>query len=208
MAESETIRDGNFRPFSVRLSSFHANVAPTRTDDMLYDIIIVGAGPAGLSSALQAHACGLDHVLLDGGCLAHGVALNLATEFSPGYEGYDAALKGPLWFEAAPKDTLLSRWRSQAGSVCLRQGEPAIDLSECHDDVSVLTPSMKYTARHVIIATGIDRLPFDTRHDCVSVVGLAAGAKSITESANQGFDAVNALRHGADLGEQPDCRDD
>ena len=37
----------------------------------VYDVIIVGAGPAGLSAAAHAHVCGLSYLLLEQGRLAN-----------------------------------------------------------------------------------------------------------------------------------------
>jgi thioredoxin reductase (NADPH) len=39
----------------------------------MYDLIIIGAGPAGLACAIEAEAAGLDYVVLEKGCLVNSI---------------------------------------------------------------------------------------------------------------------------------------
>ena len=54
----------SFRPFV--LSSFPP-------ESPLYDIIIIGAGPAGLSAAYAARNAGLNYLVIERGCIVHTI---------------------------------------------------------------------------------------------------------------------------------------
>lgn len=183
----------NFSPFSHPLTSFHQNVEPREIDDNLYDLIIVGSGPAGLNAALQAQQLGLNYLTLEAGQLAHGIRVNPASSFYPGYNGYRARINGNLWLQSATKDLLLGKWQSQAQGLSLHLNEPVIDLRQKHDTTWVITNLRRYHTRYTILATGSKRFPFPTNSPDVFIAGRARGAGSISESANQAFDIVEGI---------------
>lgn len=76
--------------------------------DML-DLVIVGAGPAGLSAALQAKKSGLRFVMVDQGDLAQSIQ-----SFPRGKLVFDQPLSvplvGDLWLAESTKEELLRHW--------------------------------------------------------------------------------------------------
>ncbi|MGH9613654.1 MAG: FAD-dependent oxidoreductase, partial [Bryobacteraceae bacterium] len=75
-----------------------------------YDVIIAGAGAAGLNAALEAQGLGLQVLVLEKGQIA-----NTINDFPEGKwiyaEPESVPAKGKLWFEAASKEDLIGRWR-------------------------------------------------------------------------------------------------
>jgi thioredoxin reductase len=75
----------------------------------MLDVVIVGAGPAGLSAALQAKARGLDYVVLEQGSVAESIR-----SFPRGKLVFDqplgVPLHGDLWVGEVTKEDLLAKW--------------------------------------------------------------------------------------------------
>ncbi|HEU4538604.1 MAG TPA: NAD(P)-binding domain-containing protein, partial [Polyangiaceae bacterium] len=73
------------------------------------DVVIAGAGPAGLSAALAAKERGLSYVVLEQASVAESIR-----SFPRGKLVYDQPLElplaGPLWLEQCTKEELLTRW--------------------------------------------------------------------------------------------------
>ncbi len=73
------------------------------------DLVIVGAGPAGLSAALRAKELGLRAVVLEQGSLASSIR-----SFPRGKIVHDPPLtlpvEGDLWLQEATKEELLAQW--------------------------------------------------------------------------------------------------
>ncbi len=75
----------------------------------VFDLVIVGAGPAGLSAALAAQAAGLRYCVLEQGSVAHSIR-----SFPRGKLVFDQPLGlplvGDLWLAESTKEELLSKW--------------------------------------------------------------------------------------------------
>ncbi|MCU0682889.1 MAG: NAD(P)-binding domain-containing protein [Polyangiaceae bacterium] len=73
------------------------------------DVVIAGAGPAGLSAALAAKERGLSYVVIEQASVAESIR-----SFPRGKLVYDQPLElplaGPLWLEQCTKEELLTRW--------------------------------------------------------------------------------------------------
>jgi thioredoxin reductase/NAD-dependent dihydropyrimidine dehydrogenase PreA subunit len=82
--------------------------APPSSPDA-YDVCIVGAGPAGLSAALEAQQLGLRYVLLEQGGTAESIR-----SFPRNKLVFDQPLEvpavGALWMQEATKEELLAQW--------------------------------------------------------------------------------------------------
>lgn len=110
-----------------------------------YDVIIIGAGPAGYTAGIYASRAGHDTLLLSG-ILPGGQLVN-TTEVE-NYPGFEVGIMGP---------DLMMDMRKQA----VRMGVTIMDdTAESVDftgkPLSVGTAGVTYTARAVIIATGAD----------------------------------------------------
>jgi predicted CXXCH cytochrome family protein len=85
-----------------------ASLDPRRTGSML-DLVIIGAGPAGMSAALEAKAQGLRYCVLEQGSVAESIR-----SFPRGKLVFDQPLGlpliGDLWLQKATKEELLAKW--------------------------------------------------------------------------------------------------
>jgi thioredoxin reductase (NADPH) len=109
----------------------------------LYDVIIIGAGPAGASAALYTARADLRTVALDKG-LRTG-AMGLATQIA-NYPGIPGEISGA---------DLLTRIRGQAESFGAEFRQERVLSAALTEDVKqVLTSRETYEGRAVIIATG------------------------------------------------------
>lgn len=88
-------------------SAAGAGRTPDRPEAL--DLVIVGAGPAGLSAALQAKKDGLSFVMVEQGDLAQSIR-----SFPRGKLVFDQPLSvpliGDLWLEESTKEDLLRHW--------------------------------------------------------------------------------------------------
>lgn len=110
-----------------------------------YDVIIIGAGPAGYTAGIYASRAGHDTLLLSG-ILPGGQLVN-TTEVE-NYPGFETGIMGP---------DLMMDMRKQAvrmGVTIMDDTAESVDFAD--KPLSVGTSNTAYTARAVIIATGAD----------------------------------------------------
>ena len=83
--------------------------ATTPRDHPELDLVVIGAGPAGLSAALRAKELGLRAA-----CLEQGTFAESLRSFPRGKVVFDlpgaTPLEGPLWMQEATKEELIARW--------------------------------------------------------------------------------------------------
>ncbi|MEM6294897.1 MAG: NAD(P)-binding domain-containing protein [Myxococcota bacterium] len=91
---------------AVAVREASVGLTPGRAD---LDLVIVGAGPAGLSAAMEAKARGLNFVVVEQGTLAASIQ-----SFPRGKLVFDQPLHvplvGALWLAEATKEELLRQW--------------------------------------------------------------------------------------------------
>lgn len=92
------------------VEGFAGALVPSDVPDRV-DVAIVGAGPAGIGAALACEAAGLSYVILEKERPYHTIQSFPAGKMIFA-EPHDVPTRGGLWFEDAPKDTLVERWRS------------------------------------------------------------------------------------------------
>lgn len=109
----------------------------------LYDVVIIGGGPAGLSASLYASRAGLTTVVLDKNPTAGALG---TTEKIENYPGVPQKMSGA---------ELLSVFRKQARSFGAKIVQtPVIGVQFNKDTNQVMTPTGVYHSKTVIIATG------------------------------------------------------
>ncbi len=125
-------------------------------DADVYDLLIVGAGAAGLNAALAARDRGLRALVLEKGKIA-----NTIEDFPEGkwvYAEPDAAPpKGKLWLDGARKEDLVRRWRQivTENQLDVRSEEGLESLERQKDGTfRVVSAKAEYRAKRVILATG------------------------------------------------------
>jgi len=125
-------------------------------DPRVYDLVIVGAGAAGLNAALAAKEKGLRAIVLEKGKVA-----NTIENFPEGKWVYaepdSSPPKGKLWLDGARKEDLLARWHQIVRENQLEvRAEEGLKSLERQKDGSfrVVTEKSEYRSRRVILATG------------------------------------------------------
>jgi thioredoxin reductase len=122
----------------------------------IYDVLIVGAGPAGISASLRAIEKKLNYITLDeseiGGTVAKYPRQKLVMT-SP----VEFPMHGKFSKTELSKEDLLAFWKKVAdrADFTCRQGEKVEDVKKEQDGIfTVTTPRGKYRARNVLLALG------------------------------------------------------
>ncbi len=129
----------------------------TARDESRLDLVIVGAGPAGLSAALAARARHLRTLVLEQGSVAESIR-----SFPRGKlvfdQPLDLPLVGPLWLAESSKEELLGRWLRivRQEELPIREGVRVTAIERDGADGFAVTTSEGKTvrARRVLLATG------------------------------------------------------
>lgn len=107
-----------------------------------YDLIIVGAGPAGLSAGIYAARAGLKAILFEKALVGGQMALTDSIENYPGFSKIAAT-------------ELIQRFEAQAKSFGLEvRSEEAKSVKKSGEKIIVSTDSSQYACTALIIATG------------------------------------------------------
>ncbi|MGH9718824.1 MAG: NAD(P)-binding domain-containing protein [Bryobacteraceae bacterium] len=121
-----------------------------------YDLVVAGAGAAGLNAALVARDLGLRVLVLEKNKIA-----NTIEDFPVGKwiyaEPESEPPKGKLWLDGAPKEDLIARWSEaiRDNHLEVRTGEGLTSLAKQKDgSFEVGTAVGKYHSRRVVLATG------------------------------------------------------
>jgi thioredoxin reductase (NADPH) len=120
-----------------------ANDALASRKDGLYDVIIIGSGPAGYTAAIYASRANLRVLMLQG--LESGGQLMITSDVE-NYPGFPEGVQGP---------DMMERFEAQArrfGTEMIPTDVTKVDFSR--QPFSVQTADGKYQARSVIVATG------------------------------------------------------
>ncbi|MBI4354805.1 MAG: NAD(P)-binding domain-containing protein, partial [Candidatus Omnitrophica bacterium] len=120
-----------------------------------YDVIIVGAGPAGVNAALEFEKLGVPYLLLDA-----EERFTTIKRFEPQHEFFLAKtgprrIKGDLWFDDCVAGDLVRRWDAWLHDklLALREHERVLDIKKT-DGFEVITDKGRYRCHRVIIAVG------------------------------------------------------
>ena len=113
-----------------------------------YDVIILGAGPAGLSAGIYASRAGLDCVILEKGVPGGQVLTSPTIENYPGFP------------EIAGMKLMENMAEHAKIYVDIREGEEVLRVRG-GDKFEVITTSGRYTSRALILATGSSHRKLD-----------------------------------------------
>lgn len=155
------------------------------------DLVILGGGPAGLTSAIYAARSNLSMILLENGILGGQVRNSYTIENYPGFRSIDGA-------ELADN---IQEQAEDLGAV-IDEFDPVISIFLSDDEKLIETESYIYSAKAVIISTGATpkKLPIPSEkkfegkgiHYCAvcdgamyknKVVGVVGGGNSALEEA-------------------------
>ncbi len=124
-------------------------------DPELLDVLIIGAGAAGLNAALQASQRGMRYLLLEKEQIA-----NTIENFPEGKWVYaepdSRPSKGKLWLDGATKEDLVRRWHQIVtdNQLRLHTREPVTGCQKKAGIFQVSTPRDTYRTKRVVLATG------------------------------------------------------
>jgi thioredoxin reductase len=130
------------------------------------DLVIIGAGPAGISAALAAKAAGLRYLAVDQGTVASSIR-----GFPRGKLVFDQPLElpvvGALWLQESTKEELLAQWlrivrterlaireRLRVTRVHRDPGGGAFTVDAVAADPDAGDAAIALRARRVLVATG------------------------------------------------------
>jgi thioredoxin reductase/ferredoxin len=122
----------------------------------IYDVAIVGAGPAGLSATLTSHQHGLQYVTFEQGDIASTIRQYPRQKFLMA-EPVDMPLYGSLYVADGSKEALLGVWESIVANtgVKVNTNERVESISRAGQGAFVIeTSKAVYVAAHVILALG------------------------------------------------------
>ncbi|HYL84281.1 MAG TPA: NAD(P)-binding domain-containing protein [Candidatus Angelobacter sp.] len=122
----------------------------------IYDVVIVGAGPAGISASLRAIEKKLRYITLDEGEIGGTVAKYPRQKLvmtSP----VEFPLHGKFKKTELSKEELLAFWKKvlERTDFKFRSGEKVDDVKKGEDGIfTITTPKAQYLARNVVLALG------------------------------------------------------
>jgi len=133
-----------------------ASFGRARQSPEVYDVLIVGAGPAGISAALRSTEKKLNYITIDEGDIGGTVAK---------YPRQKLVMTSPVEFPMhgkfkkteLSKEELIAFWHKvlERADFKLRQGEKVEDIKKGEDGIfTVTTPTAQYRAHAVVLALG------------------------------------------------------
>jgi len=123
-----------------------------------YNIIIIGAGPSGLSAATRAAEQGVDYLLLEASAAAANTIRHYQRRKLVMAEPRGLPLRSPLPFSASLRETVLENWEKIIidHKINIRYEAKVSGISRTAKYLKVeLEDGEKFTANHVILAIGI-----------------------------------------------------
>jgi thioredoxin reductase/CRP-like cAMP-binding protein/Fe-S-cluster-containing hydrogenase component 2 len=126
----------------------------------VYDLVIVGAGPAGLSAACHAKKNGLKVLVLEKGELA-----NTIHDYQKGKhvmaEPNMIPLRSDVPFQPGTREFLLKTWTEtvQAAGVTIQRPEEVKSLVKSGGEFTIKTSRGEYASKYIILAIGVQGNP-------------------------------------------------
>ncbi len=132
-----------------------ASLRGTATDAGTFDVVVVGAGPAGLSAGLEAQSRRLRYALLEQGTLADTIARYPRHKVLFA-EPVRVPLYGDLWVSDASKESLLRLWQTviERTRLRVREGVRVEAVRREAGGFGVDAGALRFRARRVVLATG------------------------------------------------------
>ncbi|MCH9650198.1 MAG: NAD(P)-binding domain-containing protein [Deltaproteobacteria bacterium] len=139
-----------------RIAEQTSPVAPGRGGSPVVDLIIVGAGPAGLSAALAATEQNLSYLVLEQETSFGGTVYQYPRRKVTHTQPVELPLHGWIRKPEHSKEELLQLFEdlSQRHQLQIRFGERVQELSRSADEFTVQSSGGQYSSRFVLLALG------------------------------------------------------
>jgi len=125
----------------------------------IYNLIIVGAGPAGLSAGLRAKDLSFDYLILEKEKICNFISENYISGKTVSVAPKNLELHGNLWFQECKVEELLKKWREIASVLNVKENEEVLNIEKRGDVFLLITKKAKYNAEKVIVAIGKESYP-------------------------------------------------
>ena len=122
-----------------------------------YDLVIIGAGPAGIEAGLQAKAAGMNYLLLERFDAGSYIDLTMRNKkFYHVYGKNTTQLKGDLAFpDRARGFQLVELWKKQAAELSFKPEVTLQSLTKNADGVFILSTTRgEYQTKNVLLTSG------------------------------------------------------
>jgi thioredoxin reductase len=120
----------------------------------MHDVIIIGAGPAGLSACYRAKEQGLDYI-----CFEKEEVANTLLTYPMGkdihYYPADVEVIGKLPLPEGKATDTLRAWQDFASGLNIREDEEVAKVGKRGEKFSIATSKGEYEAKFVIVAIGV-----------------------------------------------------
>lgn len=129
--------------------------------DSAFDLVIVGAGPAGLSAALNAQRNNLNYILLEKTDHLADTIFCYQKKKHVMAEPTVIPLRGQLWMEPAVREDILDHWAEAAKKIGVRAAfnEAATELRKENGSFQIKTTQRLLSAKKVVLGTGTQGNP-------------------------------------------------
>lgn len=129
--------------------------APKTDNPVSYDVAIIGAGPAGISAALQAVKKGLSYIVLEQDNLG-GTVFNFPRAKIVMTSPMTLPMVGRVKLRETSKTELLSLWQDAISkhNIVIHEQEKVEDVKNKCGSFDVVTSKNTYSVRYVLLATG------------------------------------------------------
>jgi thioredoxin reductase/NAD-dependent dihydropyrimidine dehydrogenase PreA subunit len=123
------------------------------------DVLVVGAGPAGLAAALRAKERGLEALVVEQASVAASIK-SFPRDKLVHDPPLDLPVEGELWLKEATKEELVAQWTRivRARAIDVREGHRVVDLRRESDRFVVAAESAEgpvtFRAKRVVLAIG------------------------------------------------------
>ncbi len=133
----------------------HIAAKPRRGSSGNYDVVVVGAGPAGMAAGLTAKSLGMKYAVLEQGDIG-GTILQYPRRKIVMTSPVELPLWGKLKLTETSKEALLEVWTAiiEKTQLAIQTNEKVLEIQQC-DGIFVVTSTKEhYVSDHVILALG------------------------------------------------------
>ncbi len=123
----------------------------------MFDVIIVGAGPAGLSACLEAKKNNLNYLCLEQNKIANTIRnYPKGKKIQKDYMGVSLEKEGELFFEEVSREELIEKWERivHEEKLNIKENDNVLDIKKEDETFKVIANSGEYKTKNVILAIG------------------------------------------------------